>query len=268
MSNEIHLFIDDTGSRFPDKTPTGRSDGMDCFGLGGVLVDEENSKPLADNHRAFCESWRIKAPLHSTKIRGKRGHYSWLGNPARKEDADQFFVDLKKLLFDQRLLGIAAIVHRPGYVARYKEQHQDRLWLMDKTAYSILLERAVKYARTRERKLRVFFEASGKREDIAIKQFHSELFEEGMPFDAKTSAGYEVLSNKDFEAHLFVDPQERTKKTPLMQIADLYLYPIAKGGYDRDYESYCDLKENGRIIYCSDTDETQNKIGVKYSCFD
>ena len=39
---EVHLFVDDTGSRQPDHVPAeDRHDGMDCFGLGGVLIDRE-----------------------------------------------------------------------------------------------------------------------------------------------------------------------------------------------------------------------------------
>ena len=40
---EVHLFVDDTGSRQPDHVPAKeRHDGMDCFGLGGVLIDKED----------------------------------------------------------------------------------------------------------------------------------------------------------------------------------------------------------------------------------
>ena len=42
---EVHLFVDDTGSRQPDHVPAeDRHDGMDCFGLGGVLIDREYLK--------------------------------------------------------------------------------------------------------------------------------------------------------------------------------------------------------------------------------
>ena len=268
MSEEIHLFIDDTGSRYPDRKPSVRKDGMDCFGLGGVLVDEEYSKPVADAHASFCQKWNITNPLHSTKIRGKRHSFAWLGDPKRRTEATSFHNELAELLAIQPLLGIAAIVHRPGYVSQYKEQHADRLWLMDKTAYSILVERAVKYARSRNRKLRVFFEASGKREDAAIRTHHAELIAMGMPFDAKSSEGYDVLTSGDFKEHLFADPQERTKETPLIQFADLYLYPIAKAGYDQSYQAYSELKRNGRIIHCTAEESVQNKLGIKYSCFD
>jgi hypothetical protein len=40
MASKIHLYLDDTGSRNPDHAPdAGRRDGMDCFGLGGKLIN-------------------------------------------------------------------------------------------------------------------------------------------------------------------------------------------------------------------------------------
>jgi hypothetical protein len=59
-----------------------------------------------------------------------------------------------------------------GYVARYNEHDADRLWLMCKTAYCILIERAAKYADSQGRLLRVFFEETGKAEDRALIAYH------------------------------------------------------------------------------------------------
>ena len=36
----------------------------------------------------------------------------------------------------------------------------------------------------------------------------------------------------------------------MIQIADLVLYPMAKGGYDSDYRPYKKLKESGKLIDC------------------
>lgn len=35
MTNELHLYFDDSGSRNPDSETVPRRDGIDCFALGG-----------------------------------------------------------------------------------------------------------------------------------------------------------------------------------------------------------------------------------------
>ena len=233
MSREIHLFFDDTGSRRPDRLPgEQRQDGMDCFGLGGILVNEEDIQSVLDDHRWFCERWDIDYPLHSHAIRGGRGNFSWLKNPER---AAEFLASLNDFLTGLPVLGIAAIVHRPGYAERYSAQYEGRLWYMDKTAFSILVERSAKYARSRDRRLRVFFEESGKQEDRDIVAFMKELKRDGMPFDDDGSAAYRGLTAAELRNSVLGEPKRRTKKTPMIQIADLYLYPMAKAGYDASY---------------------------------
>ena len=139
-SQEVHLFVDDTGSRQPDHLPADeRHDGMDCFGLGGVLIDTENLDAVWDAHREFCGKWEITYPLHSYEIRGGRSNFSWLKNPER---AIEFLPDLENFLVSLPVMGIAAIIHRPGYAARYSERYEGRPWRMDKTAFSILIERS------------------------------------------------------------------------------------------------------------------------------
>lgn len=47
MSGELFLFFDDTDSREPDhQQPEQRRDGMDCFGLGRILIKDEDVDPL------------------------------------------------------------------------------------------------------------------------------------------------------------------------------------------------------------------------------
>ena len=51
---EVHLFVDDTGSRRPDNVSSEiRRVGMDCFGLGGVLLDKEVEGTVRSAMRAF-----------------------------------------------------------------------------------------------------------------------------------------------------------------------------------------------------------------------
>ena len=263
---EVHLFVDDTGSRRPDHVPAEeRYDGMDCFGLGGVLIDREDLRRVWDAHREFCNAWGITYPLHSYEIRGGRGNFSWLKNPER---AVEFLPELEKFLVGLPVMGIAAIIHRPGYVARYAERYEGRPWRMDKTAFSILIERSAKYARSKGRRLRVFFERSGKQEDRDIVAFMKELKAAGMPFDGDNAALYRGLEAGDFSELVLGEPKGRTKKTPMLQIADLYLYPMAKAGYDASYKPYLALMRAGRLIDAVLSSEDRPLLGIKYSCFD
>lgn len=264
-SLEYHLFIDDTGSRDPDKaTPGPRRDRMDCFGLGGVLIKQEDVDEVKQRHAEFCIKHEITYPLHSYKIRGGREDFGWLKTP---EKARVFFPELDAFLLSLPVVGIAAIVDRPGYVARYREQYADRLWYMCKTAYSILIERAAKYADSQGRVLRVFFEESGKHEDRDIIQYAKALKRDGMPFNSSNSASYTSLMAEDFQRLVMGEPKRRTKKTAMLQIADLMLYPMAKGGYDPTYKPYVDLMAAGKLIDALLAPEDRPLLGIKYSCF-
>lgn len=266
MNSELHLYFDDSGSRNPDHVPRlGRNDGMDCFALGGILVNEEDVDRIYDRHREFCARWKIDYPLHSQQIRGGRGKFGWLKNP---ETAGEFFADLTEFLIVLPVLGVAAVIDRPGYMVRYKDRYGGQPWLMCKTACAILVERSAKIARDRNRRLRIFFEQSGRDADRAIKRYVRELKSQGMPFDAMQSAPYNGLSAKELKDIVLGEPRERTKAVPMLQIADLYLYPMAKGGYDQTYRAYRALKDGGKLADCLFPEAEIPSRGIKYSCFD
>jgi Protein of unknown function (DUF3800) len=265
MGSELHLYFDDTGSRNPDHEPRERrKDGMDCFGFGGILINEEDIDALIAAYRAFRESWRIDYPFHSHEIRGGRGSFGWLKKP---ENAVEFLPALEDLLLSLPVIGIAAVVHRPGYVERHRDLYQDRMGMMSKTAYSVLIERAAKFARSRGRKLRVFFEGAGAAEDNDIIAYAKALKEDGMPFDQQNSAAHRALTAADFRSIVLGEPRRKTKATPMMQIADLVLYPMAKGGYDPSYRPYAKLMAQKKLIDAVIDPEERPMLGIKYSCF-
>jgi hypothetical protein len=265
MTNELHLYIDDSGSRDPDAVqPEKRRDGMDCFALGGILISEEDIDGLYAAHKGFCARWGIDYPLHSWAIRGGRGEFGWLKKP---DNAHAFLSELDAFIIDLPILAIATVIDRPGYVARYKELHQDKLWFMCKTAYSILIERAAKYARSQGRQLRVFFEKCGKKEDRALVGYHKALKKEGLQFNPTNSGAYDPLSSADFKAIVLGDALRRTKNVPMIQIADLVLYAMAKGGYDPTYLPYARMMGAGKLIDAVLPPEDRAKLGIKYSCF-
>lgn len=88
-----------------------------------------------------------------------------------------------------------------------------------------------------------------------------------MPFASDNMAKYAPLTKEELASTLY-DLKFKKKSSPLIQIADLYAYPLARGGYDPDYFPYAQLKEQKRIIDCLLTAEELPHLGVKYSCFE
>lgn len=265
MEKEIHLFFDDTGLRKPNATLLERRDRMDCFGLGGVLVNGELVDVVKSSHEIFCNKWKISYPLHSRCIRGTKENFVWLRNFEKK---NEFYASLNEFLLNIPVLGIATVIHRPGYFERYLERYKEKAWHLDKTAFVILIERSAKYAIRQGRKLRVYFEETGKLEDRRIFSYMRELKSSGMPFNIDTSATYGRLKSSDFKSTVIGTPTRGSKSSKLLQIADLYLYPMAKGGYDKSYRAYSELMEAGRLIDAHLPSSEKNSHGIKYSCFD
>lgn len=265
MGNEINLYFDDTGSRGLHLSHSNRDDRMDCFGLGGILVKSEDLDNVQRAHKVFCERWNITYPLRSNSIRRYRDKFAWVKT---SEDKSEFFSSLSRFLLSIPVLGIATIIHRPGYIQRYHEKHKERLWNFDKTAFAILVDRSTKYAIQNGKKLRVFYEESGKREDQDILSHMRELKTLGMPFNIESSETYHSLSSSDFQRTVLGVPKRGSKLSTFLQIADLYLYPIAKGGYNKAYQPYLDLMKSDRLIDSVLSPTERELIGIKYSCFD
>ncbi|MEM9832308.1 MAG: DUF3800 domain-containing protein [Bacteroidota bacterium] len=266
-AKKLILYIDDTGSRDPDRLThhEQRDDRMDCFGLGGILIKEEDIGKVLGMHADFCGKWNIDYPLHSSSIRVGRGKFGWLKKP---ETAGFFFPELQEFLLSLPFIGLACIIDRPGYVLRYKDHYNEKLWLMCKTAYCILLERAAKFADDQNHRLEVFIEQSGKKEDRDIIQYTRDLKRHGSPFDLANSGGYKPLTKEDYQRIILGEPRRKTKKVPMIQLADLILYPIAKGGYDPNYRPYKQLIEHKKLIDCYLPIEQVPYRGIKYSCFE
>lgn len=265
LEQTVRLYLDDSGSRLPDAIPPIRTDGINCFALGGVLIDEIDVPVAYEMHAEFVKKWNLSGPLHSTKIRGLRDQFRWLGN---SPDRVKFFVELEDLLLSVPVIGLACAIDRPCYNDRYKSRYGAERWFMCKTAFSILAERAAKYAIRRGARLKIFYEECGKAEDRDLIKYMKELKSNGMPFDRGSSALYESLSPDQFRKTVIGEPRRLTKKSGIMQLADLYLYPIIKGGYDASYEPYKKLIGAGKLIDCTLEPTQVSALGIKYSCFD
>jgi hypothetical protein len=94
---EFNFYIDDSGTRRPDRNPKPTSFGGDWFALGGVIVASEAEAQARDLHAAFCARWEIDYPLHSVRIRHRSDKFAWVGQLS-SGDQSRFYADLDALI--------------------------------------------------------------------------------------------------------------------------------------------------------------------------
>lgn len=266
MAEVLNLYLDDSGTRHPDKKP-GRSPahGYDWFGMGGVLIDQFAEEREKKRHDEFCKQWNIDFPLRSADIRAKSNEFSFIGK-LPDEKSQEFYEELYKMMAQMPVIGFACVIDRPGYKARY-DVYGDKKWLLCKTAFSTVVERAAKYAQSQGKKLRVLVEESDKKTDNRIREYYAGLKDQGMPFNAETSAKYKPLTDADFKETLY-ELRLKKKTSKIMQIADLYLWPMCIGGYDPNNRPYNRLLQDKKLIDCHITKEEIEFLGIKYSCWE
>lgn len=266
MPKCLHFYMDDSGSRYPDHNPANADGERDFFALGGCLIsdgaDEGQARAL---HDELCERWQLRRPLHSVEIRNASAAYSWLhGDDARRQ---RFYEALHSLVKRSNALALACVIDRRGYNTRYREKYGNQRWMLCKTAFSIAIERAVRVAHERGWKLRVYVEKCNKKDDNLIRAYYDELKQNGTPFDAERAAKYGPLGPEVFRGVLY-DLKFKEKTSPMIQLADLMLYPIARGGYEPEYRAYRRMMEDGCVLDCHLEEADLPHRGVKYSCFE
>lgn len=264
MPNYI-LYLDESGSRHPDKKSDRSREGRDWFALGGVLVKSEDKEIIRAAHREFCGRWDIRKPLHMTDLVNERKGFSWLGKISEERRA-RFWAEYKHFLSTLPVVGHACVIDRPGYVRRgYLEAHPDR-WLLCRSAFDILAERTVKIAIRDGRKLSIVFEGDvGINE--TIKGYFKNLKEHGLAFDAGRSEKYKPLTPDQFQATLGTI-EYKNKDNPFLQIADSFVYSIARYKYDKKFSVYRQLRDKKKIVNFILQNEEIPHMGIKYYCFD
>lgn len=267
MPDIINFYVDDSGTRRPNKR-NGRAPahGYDWFAIGGVLIKEEDEEPARNMHNAFCQRWGIESPLHSVEIRGVKDNFAWIGSLS-KQDNKNFYEELYCLLRDAPVIGLACVIDRPGYRDRYNERYGNQPWMLCKTAFSISVERAAKYAMDLNRKLRIFVERCNKAEDKWILGYYNDMKKNGMPFNKETSSKYNPAQTAEL-SNILYDLKFKQKTSPMIQIADLFLWPISIGGYHKGNRTYKRLMEDGKLVECVLPEGAVHTRGTKYSCFD
>lgn len=261
------FYIDDSGTRHPDHKPALAGHKHDWFALGGILIDDENiptAERLIDEFRSRWPQTE-HSPLHSWEIRGRHANFKWLG--VGDDTFRAFVTDLEALLFALPVVGLGCVIDRPGYNARYREKYGRQRWALCKTSFAVAVERATKYALQRERKLRVYVEMTDKIEDRKIKDYYDALRGNGHWFNPATAGKYNPVTPDEYKKTLY-EFRTKNKTSRLMQIADLYLWPICMGGYETDNFPYARLMAAGKLIDCVIPPEEIKTQGIKYSCFD
>jgi len=258
MSQEFALYIDESGSPKPnrkDKTPH--------FAMGGVLVRREDEGTIHQAVAEFKERWNIDEhiPLHASEIRRKHKNFAWLGKS--KDVEAQFHKDLTAMITQLPIIVHGCVISREGYLERYEERYGSKTWDMMKSAFSILLERVCKYVNFQGGKVKVYFENIGENENKLISAYFEDLRSRGAPFNPQTSSKYEPLTSQTLQ-QILAGIDNPSKSHPILQIADLCLFPIAtsKG---RAYQA---LKEHQKLIDDILEPDDLETMGIKYYCFD
>lgn len=263
----LNLYLDDSGTRHPSKKP-GRmpAHGCDWFALGGILVQDEDENRARNLHAAFVAKWGFTVPLHSSEIRSRNEGLLWLRGKT-EDERNAFYEDLYCLMRDAPVIGIACVIDRPGYNKRYAEKYAENRWMLCKTAFSVVVERAAKFAISQGRRLRVLPEKCNKPEDTALRAYYNELKTAGLPFDGANSGKYAPLSREQFTSTLY-DLRFKEKSSPMAQLADLFLWPVCMGGYHLGNRPYQRLMGDKKLIECFLPETDHAMLASKYSCFE
>jgi hypothetical protein len=270
MVKVMHLYVDDSGTRNVNHKPgTRAAHGYDWFALGGVLIRQEDEAAARQLHIEFMARWGLDPDvvyLHSFDIRNKTGDFTWL-SALPEAEFTRFMNELYELMRAPPYVGFACVIDRPGYEHRYRARYGRDQWSLCKTAFSVLAERAAKYASNHNCKLKIFVERSDSIVDGWIRGYYEYLREHGMPFAVENMQQYQPLTAAELKSTLY-EFRTKSKSSPLMQLADLYLWPMAIGGYHRSNRTYARLHADGKLIDCHLTPKETPTLGIKYSCWD
>src|SRR6516162_2327319 len=143
-TSTYHLYLDDSGTRYPRRKSSARLDGLDYFAMGGLLVPSERINDALLAHAELVNRHGILAPLHSNSIRVRKGAFAWLEHD--RERACRFYADLERTLCQLPGYVVGCVIHRPGYNDRYAPLYGKARWDLCKSAYTISVERAAKFA--------------------------------------------------------------------------------------------------------------------------
>jgi hypothetical protein len=264
----LHLYLDETGPRHPDRKQDPAAHGFDWFALGGILINAEDEQGAKERHSHLITQWpQIRSPLHLTDIRAEKKGFAWIGK-LTDDERTRFRQDFKSFLTSIPVAGTACVIDRPGYAARgYAQRHGNDKWLLCRSAFDIVVERAAKVARMRGRRLRVFYEQADRATDKLMESYFANMKQNGMAFDPSTSEKYQPLTDEECK-YFLLSIEGKKKDNRMMQIADAYVYSIARGSYERKFDIYRRLSERGMLITSQVEGRFAHIAGIKTYCFE
>jgi len=266
MIKTCTFYMDETGNRHPDKKTDASRQGRDWFGFGGVIVNSEDADALKNSVKLFAIKWRLRGPAHMTDMLAQAKVFSFLERLPQSQ-VDEFWDDWRKVLCNAQAVGLGCIIDRPGYVKRgYLEQfNKESRWLLCRSAFDISVERAAKIARLDGRKLHVVFEHDPAMNE-KVKSYFRNLKENGLEFDTIRSSQYMPLTREQFLETLGrID--HKPKEHSVLQVADSYIYTMARYKYDKRFWLWRHLRDRRRIADFSVPTGMSPTLGVKYYCF-
>lgn len=217
---------------------------------------------------ALKRRWGLSedTPLHGNEIRSRKKNFAWLGTRSQVEQ-QEFITDISNTIIALPVIVHACVVSRTGYLDRYLKQYGPETWEMMKSAFTILIERAAKFAGKHNGSIMIYYEEAGKKEDQLIKQYFEDLRRSGHPFDVTNASQYQPLSSDDLSQCLR-GIEGKKKSNPILQIADLCLYPVARSIHTPEDRAYIALRENNILVDSNLENGELKNLGIKYFCFD
>lgn len=260
------FYMDDSGSRDPDRSRAKDAGHVDWFGMGGVIIRESDIPVIEERVGQFRTRWpNPDAPLHSWEIRHHKKGFLWLRDTSDAKRR-RFMSELTDMICSFPIIVHATVVDRPGYNKRYLEAYGPRRWSLCRTAFKIAVERAAKFAASEAARLRVYVERSDKPCEQRLRGYFDSLRVEGTPFSAENSAKYSPMPREQL-AHTLLEFGVKTKQSVPMQLADLALWPVCNGKYHPNNLALASLAKSGRLLDARCTSDN-GLFGIKYSCFD
>jgi hypothetical protein len=234
----FHLYIDETGSRHPDKEASTAKHGFDWFGLGGLLITQEDEATAKSKLATFVARWpQIRSPLHFTDIRAQKKGFAWLGN-LKLEDHNRFWSDSARFSHQFRGRGLLAssIAQATSNGGTAKGEGTPNGSFAE--AHSIFW--STELPNTQNPRGGGCVSTMKERTLLPTRRVH-EYYEtikfSGLAFDESTSSKYRPLKQVEFQ-NVLLAIEGKDKGNKMMQVADSYLYAIARGSYDVKFDVY------------------------------
>ena len=105
-------------------------------------------------------------------------------------------------------------------------------------------------------------ERGDKTTDARMRRYYDEMRATGMPFNATSMASYAPLHAPALAETLY-EFKMKSKSSPMMQLADLCLYPVCRARYEANHFPDQRLKESGRLIDQHLASEDVATCGIK-----